>query len=125
VREGSGGGSSTMPNKRNPVQAVLARACANTVYAQTALLVSAEHEHERAAGAWQAEWNAWSEALSFTGGAAAAARASLTGLEVDAERMRTNMSDDLYAEAPAFGVEGDYLGAADALVARVLERWRV
>jgi len=124
VREGSGGGSSTMPHKRNPVQAVLARACARSVHAQTALLVSGEHEHERAAGTWQAEWNALSEALAFACGAAAAARASLAGLEVDAERMRANMTDDVYAEARAFGIDGDYLGVADTLVDRVLERWR-
>ena len=49
-----------------------------------ALLTSGEHEHERAAGAWQAEWPALSAALAFAGGAAAAARGCLDGLEVDA-----------------------------------------
>ena len=32
-----------------------------------------EHEHERAAGAWHAEWKALSDALALTGGAAACA----------------------------------------------------
>lgn len=124
VREGSGGASSTMPHKRNPARAVLARACARGVHAQAGLLTGGGHELERAAGAWQAEWGALSEALALAGGAAWAARECVAGLEVDTERMRANMSGDLYAEARAFGIEGDYLGAAEAFVDRVLERWR-
>ena len=69
VSEAAGGGSSTMPQKQNPVRAVLARACARGVRAQVAVLAAGEHEHERAAGAWHAEWNALSEALALTGGA--------------------------------------------------------
>jgi 3-carboxy-cis,cis-muconate cycloisomerase len=124
VRETAGGGSSTMPHKRNPARAVLARACARLAHANAALLSSGEHEQERAAGSWQAEWPALSAALAFTGGAAAAARDSLAGLEVDVDRMRANMSEDVYSEARAFGVEGDYLGASEALVDRVLARYR-
>ena len=124
VAEADGGDSSTMPHKRNPVRAVLARSCARVVHANAALLVSGEHEQERAAGAWQAEWPALSAALAFAGGAAAAVRECLAGLEVDAERMRANMSDDLYSEARGLGEEGDYLGAAEKLVDRVLARYR-
>ena len=61
-------------------------------------------EHERAAGAWQAEWAPLTEALAMTGGAAAAVRASLEGLEVHAERMRENLDATgglLMAEAVA------------------------
>jgi 3-carboxy-cis,cis-muconate cycloisomerase len=117
VREGAGGGSSTMPNKRNPARAALARACARGVHAQASLLTAAgDHELQRAAGAWQAEWNAWSEALALTGGAVAAIRECLETLEVDAVRMRANMRDELYGERDAFGLEGDYLGLAEAFV---------
>jgi 3-carboxy-cis,cis-muconate cycloisomerase len=123
VREADGGASSTMPHKRNPVRAALARACARGALANAALLLGGEFEHERAAGAWHAEWGALSDALALTGGALAAARECLAGLEVDAGKMRANMGDDLYSEQRALGLEGDYLGAAPLLVDRVLDAW--
>lgn len=101
----------------------LARACARGVRAQVSALAADDHEHERAAGAWHAEWNALTEALALAGGAAAAIRECLSGLQVDAGRMRANMSDALYSERDAFGLQGDYLGSAHAFVQRALERW--
>ena len=126
VAEAEPGPSSTMPNKRNPVAAVLARACARHAQANAALLASlAEHEHERAAGAWHAEWAALSTALAATAGAAGAVRRSLDGLQVDRERMRANVSADTLAEAKRLGIDAerpeDYLGSAGALVDRALE----
>jgi 3-carboxy-cis,cis-muconate cycloisomerase len=92
VREGSDGGSSTLPQKRNPVGSTLARACAQLVSGYASVLSRALiQEHERAAGAWQAEWEALSGALAFTGGAAAAIAEALDELEVDAVRMRRNL----------------------------------
>ncbi|HEY3543204.1 MAG TPA: lyase family protein [Gaiellaceae bacterium] len=121
VSEGAGGGSSTMPHKRNPARAVRARACARGVHAQASLLTATgDYELQRAAGAWQAEWNALSEALALTGGAVWAIRECLESLEVDAERMRANMREELYSERDALGLEGDYLGAAEAFVDSVL-----
>jgi 3-carboxy-cis,cis-muconate cycloisomerase len=121
VREGVGGGSSTMPHKRNAARAVCARACARGVHAQASLLTaSGDYELQRAAGAWQAEWNALSEALALTGGATGAIRESLEALEVDVERMHANMTDSLYSERDTLGLEGDYLGTAEAFVDSVL-----
>jgi 3-carboxy-cis,cis-muconate cycloisomerase len=92
VSEAEPGGSSAMPQKRNPVGAVLAGACARQVRGLTSVLEeSMVAEHERAIGAWHAEWGALSGALAFTGGAAAAGRRSLDGLHVDAARMRANL----------------------------------
>jgi 3-carboxy-cis,cis-muconate cycloisomerase len=125
VSEAAGGGSSTMPHKRNPVGAVLARACARLVHANAAVLTDGEHEHERAAGAWQAEWTALSEALAHAGGAAAAARTALTGLEVHPDRMRANMTADVYSERDRLGLQdAAYLGSAEAFVDRALDHWR-
>jgi 3-carboxy-cis,cis-muconate cycloisomerase len=125
VSEAAGGGSSTMPHKRNPVGAVLARACARLVHANATVLTDGEYEHERAAGAWQAEWTALSEALAHAGGAAAAARTALTGLEAHPDRMRANMTADVYSERDRIGVEdAEYLGSAEAFVDRALDHWR-
>jgi 3-carboxy-cis,cis-muconate cycloisomerase len=129
VRERAGGGSSTMPHKRNPVGATLARACAARVRAAAGtLLATLEQEHERAAGLWHAEWGALSDALAFAGGAAAAVRVALEGLEVDAERMRANVAPETLSEAERFGIEAsrpdEYLGSASAFVDRALDLYR-
>ena len=104
VREPPGGGaSSTMPHKRNPVGSAIAVACTAQVRGAAAVLAStAAQEHERGLSGWQAEWTPLSQALAYTGGAAAAIRAVLSGLEVDAERMRENMSELVTAERASF-----------------------
>jgi 3-carboxy-cis,cis-muconate cycloisomerase len=127
--EGGRGGSSTLPHKRNPVGAALTIACAAGVRGAASVLTAAmAQEHERAAGAWQAEWDALSRALALTGGAAAALREALDGLEVFPERMRANLDftgGAIMAEAERVrGVEvdpTDYLGSAGAFVDRALE----
>jgi len=92
VAEAAGGGSSTMPHKRNPVRSTLAVACARLAHAHAeVLLAEQDHEHERAVGGWHAEWEALSGALAFTGGATAAAADAVSGLEVDPDRMRVNL----------------------------------
>ena len=92
VRERQGGASSAMPHKQNPVGAMWARAGAALVRGHASVLVAAlVAEHERAGGAWQAEWEALSGALATAGGAAAALAGSLEGLVVDAARMRANL----------------------------------
>jgi 3-carboxy-cis,cis-muconate cycloisomerase len=81
-----------MPHKRNPVGATLAGACARQVHAAASVLSgSLAQEHERAIGAWQAEWRALRDALALTGGAADWVREAVQELEVDSERMRRNL----------------------------------
>jgi 3-carboxy-cis,cis-muconate cycloisomerase len=92
VREGTAGGSSTMPHKANPVAAIAARGNARRAPGLVATLLAAmDHEHQRAAGAWHAEWAPLRELLVATGSAAAWLRASLEGLQVDPRRMRENL----------------------------------
>ncbi len=123
VREGGAGrgGSTAMAHKRNPVAAVSVLACARRVPGLVATLLSSmEQEHERAAGAWQAEWGTLSDLLAIGGAAVSWARDLLEHLEVDPTRMRENLvrlADAGVAEAadpPA------HLGAASELIDRAL-----
>jgi 3-carboxy-cis,cis-muconate cycloisomerase len=96
VAEGGGegrGGSSTMPHKRNPVGAVGVLACAQRAPGLVATILSAMvQEHERAAGAWQAEWEPMLELLRLTGSAAALTRELLAGLQVDPKKLRADLA---------------------------------
>jgi 3-carboxy-cis,cis-muconate cycloisomerase len=94
VREGvrGRGGSSTLPHKSNPVAAISAVAAATRAPGLVATLLEAmAQEHERAAGAWHAEWRPLSELLETVGSGAAWLRDCLAHLEVDPERMRANL----------------------------------
>lgn len=87
------GGSSAMPNKRNPVAAVAILGCSRQVPGLLATLVaSAEQELQRAAGAWHAEWPPFSDILRLAGSAAAWGADLLGGLQVDAPRMAANLA---------------------------------
>jgi 3-carboxy-cis,cis-muconate cycloisomerase len=93
VAEGEAGGSSAMAHKRNPVAAVSTLACTKRVPGLVAVILGAmEQEHERAAGAWQAEWGTHTELLGVTGSAAAWAQTMLGGLDVDGDRMAANLA---------------------------------
>jgi 3-carboxy-cis,cis-muconate cycloisomerase len=116
VSESAGGASSSMPHKRNPVAAVSARACARQAPGHVAtLLASMEQEHERAAGAWHAEWAPLRALLVHTGSAAAWLRTCLEGLEVDGERMHANLGDH----------DEQAVASAAALVDRALAARRI
>jgi 3-carboxy-cis,cis-muconate cycloisomerase len=117
------GRSSTMPHKRNPVAPILVQACVRRVRALAATFTW-EHEHERAAGAWHAEWEALSDALALTGGAAVHLRRTLEMLEVDTERMRANLRAEATSEAGREVEPEQYLGSAGAFVDRALARFR-
>jgi 3-carboxy-cis,cis-muconate cycloisomerase len=120
------GSSSALPNKRNPIAAVSALACARQAPGLVASLFgSMAQEHERAAGAWHAEWRPFRDLLETVGSAAAWTRDLLEHLDVDASRMRANldltqglpMSESVaVALAPAIG-----RAAAHDLVARAAE----
>jgi 3-carboxy-cis,cis-muconate cycloisomerase len=88
------GGSSTLPHKRNPVLSVTAAANVRRVRDLSRTLAGAMvQEHERAAGAWHAEWEALSDAFALTGGAAAAMREATEGLEANPGKMRKNLDE--------------------------------
>lgn len=86
------GGSSTMPQKRNPVSSELILACAKQVQGRTALVMDAmAADLERSTGPWHVEWAALPEAFVLASGALAQARYLIDGLRVDPEAMRANM----------------------------------
>ena len=97
------GGSSTLPHKRNPVCCTYIVAAATRTPGLVATMFAAMlQEHERAAGAWQAEWEVLPELLQLTAAALAHMNEIVSGLEVDAERMRANLDlthGQLLAEA--------------------------
>ena len=66
LSEGTGGGSSTMPHKANPVLSTLVRRAALTTpqLAATLHLAAAEAADERSAGPWHAEWATAPDAAS-------------------------------------------------------------
>jgi 3-carboxy-cis,cis-muconate cycloisomerase len=86
------GASSAMPQKNNPVLAVLVRSAALQVPVLSAGLVQCLlAEDERSGGGWQAEWSLLRECLRLAGGAAHTAVALAEGLQVDQARMLHNL----------------------------------
>jgi 3-carboxy-cis,cis-muconate cycloisomerase len=122
VREGvpGRGGSSVMAHKRNPVAAIATLANTTQVPGLVATLMTAAagHEHERAAGAWHAEWHPLRELLIAVGSAATWLADCLTHLEVDSARMRANIGPDIgkLLDPP------DYLASTGEIVAAAIRR---
>jgi 3-carboxy-cis,cis-muconate cycloisomerase len=108
--EAAPGGSSTLPHKRNPVGSVLVTAATRRAPGLVATLLAAmAQEHERATGAWHAEWEPLAELLRLVGGAAARGRELLAGLEVHPDRMRAGLEvtgGQLLAEPVAAALAG-------------------
>jgi 3-carboxy-cis,cis-muconate cycloisomerase len=98
VREGGspGGPPATPPagpNKSGPIAAVAVIACARQVPGLLATVVaSAEQEHQRAAGAWHAEWQPFTDILRLASSAAAWGAELLTGLHADTAKMAANLA---------------------------------
>ncbi|MGW4874286.1 3-carboxy-cis,cis-muconate cycloisomerase [Streptomyces chartreusis] len=113
VAEGSGGGSSAMPHKSNPVRSTLIASAARRAPQLAATLYgSLAAEDERPAGAWHAEWEPLRDLLRLVGGAARDAVELAEGLRVRADVMREHLdlthglivSERLSAElAPVLG----------------------
>ena len=132
LAEGSGGGSSTMPQKHNPVLSVLIRRSALTAppLASTLHLAAATNVDERPDGSWHAEWATLRDLARRTVAAASQASELITGLVVDEDRMAANLAAaagieaEQQAMADLIGAEPnkDYLGATDLIIDRILAR---
>jgi 3-carboxy-cis,cis-muconate cycloisomerase len=117
------GGSSTMPQKSNPITSELILAAART----NASLLSALHqaqiqEHERATHGWQVEWLTLPQMIVLTGSALNHALYLAKNLRIDEQKMRENITragDVILAEAAVFALaKAMPRGKADELVKR-------
>ena len=102
---GGRGGSSTMPQKRNPIASAIALAAANRLPGLTAAFLSQMvQEHERGVGGWQAEWATVSEVIQSSGVAIASMTEVAEGLTVSPTRMKENLKSTqgtIFAEKAA------------------------
>ena len=86
------GSSSTMPQKRNPISSCYIHAAISVVRQHAAAMLDAMvADHERSTGPWEIEWIVLPESFCLLAGALAQARAIVDGLEVDTQRMRSNL----------------------------------
>ena len=87
------GGSSSMPQKRNPVAASVALAAAVRAPGLVSTMLAAmPQEHERGLGGWQAEWDALPELVRVVAGSASTMGQALDSLVVRPEAMATNLA---------------------------------
>jgi 3-carboxy-cis,cis-muconate cycloisomerase len=100
-----------------PVAAIAIIGCARQVPGLLATVVaSAEQEHQRAAGAWHAEWQPFADILRLASSAAAWGADLLTGLHVDTAKMAANLSASggLPLAERVMGLLANELGAPQA-----------
>ena len=102
------GGSSTMPQKRNPISCEYIIAQSRGVHALVPQMQAAmAQDQERGTGPWQTEPLAIGQAFLLAHGALAQARVLAEGLTVDAARMRRNLESTgglIVAEAVMMGL---------------------
>ncbi len=132
------GGSSTMPQKANPVLSVLIRRAALTAPAQAAALhlAAATSIDERPDGGWHTEWSALATLSRHTATASSQTAELLEGLHVDSGRMAAvvkQRTSALLAEQrsiqglfepdrdPSFD-PSHYLGETASVIDRVIAR---
>jgi 3-carboxy-cis,cis-muconate cycloisomerase len=111
------GGSSTMPQKRNPVLSAQILTAANIApNLVSSLLSGLVQEQERGLGGWQASWLTLPQLLLIASGAFERTAELANGLEVDKARMRANLNlsnGAVMAEAVQFAL-GQKLGRMEA-----------
>ena len=128
---GGRGGSSTMPQKRNPVLSILIRRAAICAPALGATLhtAAALANDERPDGSWHAEWETLRILARRTVVAGSQCGELLAGLQVHPAQMAKNLGSAdvlgeqrVIAELTGKAPSGDYFGAADALIDESLDR---
>ncbi len=126
------GGSSTMPQKRNPISSELILAAAKMLRERASTMLDAMlTDFERATGPWHLEWSALPEAFLLAASALHQSAFLLRGMTVDTERMRANLGLTgglIVAEAvmmglaPAIGRQQAHDVVEEACVAAIAAR---
>ncbi len=109
VRLGAGGGSSTMPQKQNPVQPSLLAALGRFAAAQQAAISGAmAHRQQRDGVAWMVEWLTLPQLVMATARGLAVAGELAETIAPDPARMAANLDGDglglIHAEALSFAL---------------------
>ena len=105
VRSGTGGGSSTMPQKANPVQAEAVLTLQQIVnVAQAGLAAAASPREERDGAFWAMEWHFLPQMLIATGAMLGHAEALAETLAPDPGALEATLTDnpEIMAEAASF-----------------------
>lgn len=116
------GGSSAMPHKRNPVDAIALTAAAIEAPALLQVIASAAIAgDERSAGRWHAEWSSLRRLARLARSASAAVTRLVAGLDVDRDRAAAILAR---SAASGAGPSPDVLDAAsDRIVDRAAARF--
>lgn len=111
------GGSSTMPQKHNPVTCAVVLAAGQRVPGLVSTLLNCmAQEQQRGLGGWQAEWETIPEIVCLTGGALHQLAAMFPHLKIHTDRMKSNLQSSsglIFAEAVSFAL-AQYIGKAPA-----------
>jgi 3-carboxy-cis,cis-muconate cycloisomerase len=109
---------SATPQQRNPATAAIALSAATVAPNLVATLLAAQvQEQERALGGWLTEWITFPALALVTSGALAAVVQIAQGLEVDVERLRTNLDltgGQIMTEALTYALAGK-IGRTEAV----------
>ncbi|MGC5257727.1 lyase family protein [Gordonia sp. DT218] len=135
LSEGSGGSSSTMPHKANPVLSVLIRRAALSapMLGSTLHLAAADAAEERTAGAWHVEWDALRTLVRRTVVAARQTSLLIGELDVRGDRMQANLAgagasvrseQESMATIAGHAPGSEYLGATQQYIDAQLDRAR-
>ena len=135
VTEGTGGGSSTMPGKTNPVLSLqISRAALTTpALAATLHVAAAAQVDERAGGPWHAEWATLRTLVRRSVVAVAQTGELLSGLQVHRDRMLATLDgarqavlaeQDVMARLAGQDPGADYFGLCGEQVDVVIARAR-
>jgi 3-carboxy-cis,cis-muconate cycloisomerase len=88
-----GGGSSTMPHKRNPAGCAIALAASVRMPGLvSSFLTGMSQEHERGLGGWHAEWSTVAAIVQTVGSALDTLTRVVESIDVDPRRMRANIA---------------------------------